>query len=91
MRVEPFLVLEKAAKRQGNLPMLIAFRTWREHPGISQDVAPVLNKLSLAVERMVLHKCTSNRRHDCHPYRLSHRVMPVTAEICHSAFSVAGQ
>jgi hypothetical protein len=26
MRVQPFLVLEKAAKRQGDLPVLVAFR-----------------------------------------------------------------
>jgi hypothetical protein len=31
----------------------------------------VLDKLCLAVERTILHQCASNRRHDCHPYRLS--------------------
>jgi hypothetical protein len=28
----------------------------------------MLDKLRLAVERMILHRGTSNRRHDCHPY-----------------------
>jgi hypothetical protein len=92
MGIQPLLVLEKGAKRQGNLPVLVSLRARRECPGITQDIAPMLDKLRLAVARMVLHQCASNRRHDCHPYRLSsHRVMPVMAEICHSAFSVAGQ
>ncbi|MHB8270655.1 hypothetical protein [Bradyrhizobium sp.] len=56
MGVQPFLVLEKVAKRQGDLPVLVAFRARRECPGITQDVAPVLDKLCLAVERTILHQ-----------------------------------
>ena len=69
--IQPLLVLEKGAKRQGNLSVLVSFRARRESPGITQDVAPVLDKLGLAVARMVLHQYTSNRRHDLPPYLLS--------------------
>jgi hypothetical protein len=62
--VEPFLVLEKGPERQRYLPMLISFGARRECPGISQDVAPVLDKLCFAVERTFLRQRTSNRRHD---------------------------
>jgi len=71
MGVQPFPVLEEGAKRQRDLAMLIAFGARRKCPGISQDVAPVFDQLRLAVERTILHRCTSNRRHDRHPYRLS--------------------
>jgi hypothetical protein len=64
MGVQPFLVLEKGAERKRDLPMLIAFGARWKRPGIAQDVAPVLDKLRLAVERTILHQCTSNRRHD---------------------------
>ena len=53
MGIQPFLVLEKGAKRQGNLPVLVAFRTRREGPGITQDVAPVLDQFRHAVERTI--------------------------------------
>jgi len=53
MGFQPFPVLEKAAKRQGDLPMLIALRTGRKRAGISQNIASVLNKFRLAVERMI--------------------------------------
>jgi hypothetical protein len=53
MGFQPFPVLEKAAKRQGDLPMLIAFRTGRKQAGISQNIASVFNKLRLAVKRMI--------------------------------------
>jgi hypothetical protein len=64
MGFQPFLLPEKRAKRQSDLPMLVAFRAGRERAGISQDVAAVLDKLCLAVERMIYHQFTSNRRHD---------------------------
>ncbi len=91
MGVKPFLVLEKGAKRQGDLPVLVAFRARRECPRITQDVAPVLDQLCPAVERTILHQCASNRRHDCHPCRLSVTAMLVTAQIWHQRSGVAGQ
>jgi hypothetical protein len=53
MGFQPFPVPEKRAERQSDLSMLIAFRAGRERAGISQNVAPVFDKLRLAVERMV--------------------------------------
>jgi|EndMetStandDraft_7_1072992.scaffolds.fasta_scaffold6524764_1 hypothetical protein len=40
MGVQPGLVLEQAAKRQGYLSALIAFSPWRERAGIAQHFAP---------------------------------------------------
>jgi hypothetical protein len=73
MGFQPFPPLEKGAKRPGNLSMLIAFRTRRERAGKSQNVAPLLNKLRLAVERMIGCKCASDRRHDATYIDSSHR------------------
>src|ERR1700688_4519116 len=40
VRVQPLLVSEQSAQGQGDLPVLIAFRPWREGPGMKQRVAP---------------------------------------------------
>jgi hypothetical protein len=80
MGFQPFPPLEKGAKRPSNLSMLIAFRTRRERAGISQNVAPLLNKLRLAVERMIGCKCASDIRHDA-TYADSVTVMQVTRSI----------
>jgi hypothetical protein len=64
MGFQPFPALEKGAKRPGDLSVLIALRTRRERAGISQNVAPLLNQLRLAIERMVGPKCASDGRHD---------------------------
>jgi hypothetical protein len=61
---QPFPVPEEGAKGERDLPMLIAFRAGRERTGISQNVAPVLEKLRLAIERMVDWQRTRKRRHD---------------------------
>jgi hypothetical protein len=53
MCVEPFLVFEQRAKQQRNLPMMISFGTGRKRTGMAQNVAPMLKKLRLAVERLV--------------------------------------
>src|ERR1700737_4524852 len=41
MGFQPFRPLEKRAKRQSDLTMLISFRAGRKRSGIAQDVAPV--------------------------------------------------
>jgi hypothetical protein len=64
MRSQPFPLPEQGAERQGDLPMLVAFRPQRERAGVSQYVAPVLDKLRSAVERLIQHQCASYRRHD---------------------------
>jgi hypothetical protein len=64
MGPQPFPVPEQGAERQGDLPMLIAFRPGRKRAGVSQYVAPVLDELRLAIERLIQHQCTSYRRHD---------------------------
>jgi hypothetical protein len=53
MGFQPVLLLEKGPKRQSDLSMLIAFGAGREGAGVSQNVAPVLNKFRHAVERMI--------------------------------------
>jgi hypothetical protein len=53
MCVQPLRVLEQGTERQSDLTMLIAFGTWRERASVSQDVAPVLNKFCLTIERMI--------------------------------------
>jgi len=62
MGLQPFPVPEEGTKRQSDLPMLIALRAGRERAGISQNIAPVLDKLRLAIERIVEWQCTHNRR-----------------------------
>jgi hypothetical protein len=64
MGIQPFPVPEQRAKRQGNLAMLVSLRAWRERAGVSQDIAPMLDKLRLAVEPAILCQCTGSRRHD---------------------------
>jgi hypothetical protein len=64
MGLQPFPVPEKGAKRQGDLPMLVAFGPGRERAGVSQYVAPVFDEFGLAVERLIQHQCASYRRHD---------------------------
>jgi hypothetical protein len=66
MCVEPFLVFEQRAKQQRNLPMMISFGTGRKRTGMAQNVAPMLKKVRLAVERLVYRQHTSNRRHGSH-------------------------
>ena len=73
MGFQPFPVLEKGAKRQSDLPMLIAFGAGRERAGISQNIAPVLNKFRVAIERMIWRQCASNRRHDATYLDIRHR------------------
>lgn len=60
----PFPVPEEGAKGARDLPMLIAFGAGRERTGISQNVAPVLEKLRLAIKRMIDWGGTRKRRHD---------------------------
>lgn len=64
MSLQPFPVPEQGAERQGDLPMLVAFGPGRKRAGVSQYVAPVLDKLRSAEERPVQHQCASYRRHD---------------------------
>jgi hypothetical protein len=64
MGLQPFPVPEQGTERQGDLPMLIAFRPRRERAGVSQYVAPLLNEFRSAVERLIQHQCASYRRHD---------------------------
>jgi hypothetical protein len=64
MSLQPFPVPEQGAKRQGDLPMLITFRPGRKRTGVSQYIAPVLDKLRLAVERLIQHQFANYRRHD---------------------------
>jgi hypothetical protein len=66
MCVEPFLIFEQRAKQQRNLPMMISFGTGRKRTGMTQNVAPMLKKVRLAVERLVYRQHTSNRRHGSH-------------------------
>jgi len=56
---------------------------------MAQNVAPMLKKFRLAVERLVYRQHTSNRRHGSHLGR--HRVMPVRSEPAMPSFGVAGQ
>ena len=60
----PFSVLEQGAERQSDLPVLIAFGAGRERAGVSQNIALVLNKFRVAIERMIWRQCASKRRHD---------------------------
>jgi hypothetical protein len=64
MGFQPFPVPEEGAKRQSNPPMLIAFRAGWKRTGISQDVASLLDKFRLAVERMIQRQYARDRRHD---------------------------
>jgi hypothetical protein len=64
MGLQPFPVPEQGAERQGDLPVLVAFRSGRERAGVSQNVASVLDKLGLAVEWLIQHRRASYRRHD---------------------------
>ena len=73
MGVQPSRVLEKRAKRQRNLPLLIPFGAGWKRAGASQHAAPVLDKGLLAEERMILRQWTSNRRHDATLSALRHR------------------
>jgi hypothetical protein len=78
-------VLEQGAERQSDLPVLIAFGAGRERAGISQNIAPVLNKFRVAIERMIWRLCASNRRHDA-TYLDTPSPKWVTDSICDSAF-----
>src|SRR5260370_1255663 len=53
MGFQPITVLEKGAQRQSDLPMLIAFSAGWKRARIPQTIAPVRNKLRLAIERMI--------------------------------------
>jgi hypothetical protein len=64
MGLQPFPVPEEGAERQGDLTVLVAFRPGRERAGVSQYVAPVLDKLRSAEERLVQHQRASYRRHE---------------------------
>jgi hypothetical protein len=55
--------------------MLIAFGAGRKRAGISQDIAPVLDKFRSGVERRIQIQCTRNGRHDP-PISNSITVMP---------------
>lgn len=45
MGFKPCLVPEEPPKGERYLPVLITFRSWRERPGISEHVAPGLDKV----------------------------------------------
>jgi hypothetical protein len=64
MRSQPFPVPEQGAERQGDLSMLVAFRPGRERAGVPQDVAPLLDELRSAVERLIQQQRASYRRHE---------------------------
>jgi hypothetical protein len=64
MAIQPLPVPEQGAKRQGDLAMLIAFGAGRESAGVTQDIAPVLNKFRSTIERVIRRRYASNRRHD---------------------------
>jgi hypothetical protein len=64
MGLQPIPVPEQRAERQGDLPMLVAFRPRRERAGVSQYVAPVFDEFRSAEERLIQHQCASYRRHD---------------------------
>jgi hypothetical protein len=64
MGIKPFAVPKKGAKRQRDLPMLIAFGPGRERAGIAQDITAVLDELRPGMERRVKRMSASNRRHD---------------------------
>jgi len=68
MGIEPLRAPEQGAKRQGNLPVLIAFGTGRKRTRITQDVAAVLDQFRSSVERLFQRHFTSNRRHGGHPF-----------------------
>jgi hypothetical protein len=53
MCIRPLLVLEERAKEQRNLPMMITLGARGKRAGRAQDVAPMLKKFRLAVERLV--------------------------------------
>jgi hypothetical protein len=44
--------------------MLVAFRPGRERAGVPQDVAPLLDELRSAVERLIQQQRASYRRHE---------------------------
>jgi hypothetical protein len=64
MAIQPLSVPEQGAKRQGDLAVLIAFGAGRKSAGVTQDVAPVLNKFRSTIERVIRRRYASNRRHD---------------------------
>jgi hypothetical protein len=53
MCIRPLLVLEERAKEQRNLPMMITLGARGKRAGRAQNVAPMLKKFRLAVERLV--------------------------------------
>jgi hypothetical protein len=89
MGVQPTLVLEKRSKQQRDMPMVISFGARRERAGIAQKVAPMLNKVSLAVERLFRRQFTSSRRHGSHLCRSPGDADDTQA--CHSGFPSRGQ
>ncbi len=67
VRVQPFLVFEKSAQAQGDLPVLAAFQPRWERPGIKQDVAPKHFEILDPVERLRLWNAIG-RWHDIPPW-----------------------
>src|ERR1700722_12047933 len=67
---------------RSDLSMLIAFRAGRERAGVSQNVAPVLDKLPLAAKWMVERQCASNRRHDAIYVSREPACFPLSSSCC---------
>ena len=70
MCIEPALVFEEGAKRQGKLPVLVPFKSRRKRAGIEYYVAPDHSKFGHRVARLVSRQFMSNRRHGSHLFGL---------------------
>ena len=76
-------VLEERAKQQRNLPMMISLGDLGKRAGRAENVAPMLKKVRLTVERSVYRQQASNRQHGSRLFASIHRVMPVSKRTCH--------
>ena len=63
VRVQPVLVLEEPSQRQCDLPVLVAFRSRWERPGMKQDVAPEHLEIVHPVERQLGRRVAIGRWH----------------------------
>src|SRR6267378_8596751 len=76
--IQRILGVEERAKQQRNLPMMISLGDLGKRAGRAENVAPMLKKVRLTVERSVYRQQASNRQHGSRLFASIHRVMPVS-------------
>jgi len=81
--IQRILGVEERAKQQRNLPMMISLGDLGKRAGRAENVAPMLKKVRLTVERSVYRQQASNRQHGSRLFAFIHRVMPVSKRTCH--------